>query len=208
MQVKHYSQKGEELGTVELPAGVFEQPVHEHAIWEAVRCYLANQRHGTASVKNRSEVSGGGRKPWRQKGTGRARQGSIRSPIWRHGARAFGPKPRDYGYEIPRKVRSLALRSALSARAADQVIAVIDGFEIEAPRTREVAALIRKIGLSGKRCLLVLGDHKPVTYKSARNIPRVKTVVVRELNPYSVMQSEAILFEMDGLAKIGEVVRA
>ena len=207
MNAKHFSAKGDERGTVELPEEVFGQPVHEHSIWEAVRCYLANQRQGTASVKTRAEVSGGGRKPWRQKGTGRARQGSNRSPVWRHGGRAFGPRPRSYNYALPKKVRSLALRSALSARAADSAITVVDVLEFTAPRTKDLAALIAKIGAGEKRCLLVLGEHRPNAYLSGRNIPQLQTIPVRELNPYMVMQSDTIVFEMDGLEKIREVVR-
>ena len=207
MNAKHYSAEGVEQGTVELPEEVFGQPVHEHSIWEAVRCYLANQRHGTASVKTRAQVSGGGKKPWRQKGTGRARAGSNRSPIWRHGGRAFGPRPRDYSYEIPRKVRALALRSALSARAADEAVSVVDALEYSAPATKNLAGMLKKIGLDGKSCLLVLGEHRPNTYLSGRNIPRLTTIPLRELNPYVVMQSEVILFEAPGLSKIREVVR-
>jgi len=207
MNAKHFSAKGDERGTVELPEEVFGQPVHEHAIWEAVRCYLANQRQGTASVKTRAQVSGGGKKPWRQKGTGRARQGSNRSPLWRHGGRAFGPRPRSYNYTLPKKVRSLALRSALSARALDSAITVVDALEFSAPRTKDLAGLLKKLGAGEKRCLLVLGDHRPNAYLSGRNIPKLQTIPVRELNPYMVMQSDTIVFEVDGLEKIREVVR-
>jgi large subunit ribosomal protein L4 len=207
MNAKHFSAKGDERGTVELPEEVFGQPVHEHAIWEAVRCYLANQRQGTASVKTRAQVSGGGKKPWRQKGTGRARQGSNRSPLWRHGGRAFGPRPRSYNYTLPKKVRSLALRSALSARAADLAVSVVDVLDFTAPRTKDLAGLLKKIGAGEKRCLLVLGDHRPNAYLSGRNIPKLQTIPVRELNPYMVMQSDTIVFEVDGLEKIREVVR-
>jgi large subunit ribosomal protein L4 len=207
MNVKHFSAKGDERGTVELPEEVFGQPVHEHAIWEAVRCYLANQRQGTASVKTRAQVSGGGKKPWRQKGTGRARQGSNRSPLWRHGGRAFGPRPRSYNFTLPKKVRSLALRSALSARAADLAVSVVDVLDFTAPRTKDLAGLLKKIGAGEKRCLLVLGDHRPNAYLSGRNIPKLQTIPVRELNPYMVMQSDTIVFEVDGLEKIREVVR-
>jgi large subunit ribosomal protein L4 len=207
MNAKHFSAKGDERGTVELPEEVFGQPVHEHAIWEAVRCYLANQRQGTASVKTRAQVSGGGRKPWRQKGTGRARQGSNRSPLWRHGGRAFGPRPRSYNYTLPKKVRSLALRSALSARALDSAVSVVDVLDFAAPRTKDLAGLLKRIGAGEKRCLLVLGDHRPNAYLSGRNIPKLQTIPVRELNPYMVMQSDTIVFEVDGLEKIREVVR-
>ena len=207
MKAKHFTAKGDERGTVELPEEVFGQPVHEHAIWEAVRCYLANQRQGTASVKTRAQVSGGGKKPWRQKGTGRTRQGSNRSPLWRHGGRAFGPRPRSYNYTLPKKVRSLALRSALSARALDSAVSVVDVLDFAAPRTKDLAGLLKRIGAGEKRCLLVLGDHRPNAYLSGRNIPKLQTIPVRELNPYMVMQSDTIVFEVDGLEKIREVVR-
>jgi len=203
----HYSAKGEQLGEVELPGRIFDQPVHEHAIWEAVRAYLANQRLGTAKVKTRAEVSGGGRKPWRQKGTGRARRGTIRAPLHVGGGRAFGPRPRDYGYQVPKKVKSLALRSALSARARDNQIFVIDPIELEAPRTREVASLLGAIGVVGKKCLLVLGDHSVVTYRSSRNIKHLKTMTINDLNTYAVMQSEALVIDKSGLDKIEEVLR-
>ncbi len=208
MIAKHYNAQGKERGTVELPEAVFGQPVRTHAIWEAVRSFLANQRQGTASVKNRAAVSGGGKKPWRQKGTGRARAGSNRSPLWRHGGRAFGPRPRDYSFYVPRKIKALALRSALSARAADEAIRVVDSLNYEVPRTREVAGLLDTMGLGGRSCLLVLADHKPNTFMSARNIPRLRTVAVRELNPYYVMESDVIVLEVDGLDKIGEVAKA
>jgi large subunit ribosomal protein L4 len=203
----HYSAQGEEIGQVELPARIFEAPIREHAIWEVVRAYRANQRLGTAKVKTRAEVRGGGRKPYRQKGTGRARRGTIRSPIARGGGRAFGPKPRSYRIDLPRKVRASALRSALSARARDAEVRVIDRLEFEAPRTRDMASILGRIGLGERRCLLVLGDHDRNAYLSSRNIPNLETITLRDLNTYAVMRSETVLFEGAGLEQIEEVLR-
>ncbi len=203
----HYSAQGDELGQVDLPERIFEAPIRAHAIWEAVRAYRANQRQGTAKVKTRAEVSGGGRKPYRQKGTGRARRGTIRSPINRGGGRAFGPRPRSYTILLPKKVKALALRSALSARASEQEVRVIDKLGFAAPRTHDLAAVLGKIGLAGRKCLLVLDDYDANTYLSSRNIPNLDTISLRDLNTYAVMRSETVLFESDGLARIEEVLR-
>jgi len=203
----HYSAQGDELGQVDLPERIFEAPIRAHAVWEAVRAYRANQRQRTAKVKTRAEVSGGGRKPWRQKGTGRARRGTIRSPINRGGGRAFGPKPRSYNIQLPKKIRALALRSALTARARDHEVRVIDKLGFAAPRTREMAELLGKIGLDGRKCLLVLDEYDANTYLSSRNIPNLDTISLRDLNTYAVMRSEAVLFESEGLARIEEVLR-
>jgi large subunit ribosomal protein L4 len=203
----HYNAQGEEIGQVELPDRIFGAPTNTHAIWEVVRAYLANQRQGTSKVKSRVEVSGTGRKPYRQKGTGRARRGTMRAPLHRGGGRAFGPKPRDYGMRVPKKVRALALRSALSARARDNQICVIDKIELDEPKTREVASMLARIGAGDARCLLVLGDSDVNTYKSSRNLPRVETIAVNELHTYAVMQSDKVLFETGGLEKIEEVLR-
>jgi large subunit ribosomal protein L4 len=203
----HYSVTGDEKGQVELPARIFDAPVHTHAIWEVVRSYLANQRQGTSKVKNRSDVSGGGAKPWRQKGTGRARRGTLRSPLNRGGGRAFGPKPRKYTYQVPKKVKSLALRSALSARASDNQVRIVDALALTEPKTRDLASMLSRIGIAGSRCLLVLGEHRPITYLSSRNIARLETITIHELNTYAVMQAETVLFESEGIDKIEEVLR-
>jgi len=203
----HYSAQGDELGQVDLPEHVFEAPIRTHTIWEAVRAYQANQRQGTSKVKSRAEVSGGGRKPWRQKGTGRARRGTIRSPLNRGGGRAFGPKPRSYTITLPKKVRSAALRGALSARARDNEVRVIDRLGFGAPRTHDMASLLGKIGLTERKCLLVLGDYDENAFLSSRNIPNLCTISLRDLNTYVVMRSETVLFESEGLAQIEEVLR-
>src|SRR5881409_1361212 len=139
--VKVYGMDGSAKGSAELPDELFAQPVHEHLLWLAVKRHLGNQRQGTAKVKAKGEVSGGGRKPWRQKGTGRARAGSNTSPLWPGGGRAFGPKPRDYRTELPRKQRRAALAAALSQKAADQAVAVIESLALAAPQTKQVAAI-------------------------------------------------------------------
>ncbi len=201
---KLFTESGEEKGTVDLPQGAFGAEPNTHVMWEAVRNYLANQRQGTASVKSRGEVRGGGRKPWRQKGTGRARVGTIRSPLWVGGARAFGPKPRDYGYKLPKKVRRLALRSALSAKAKADEILVVSDFKIPEPKTREVAKVLKNLGVEGERCLLVVPEHDPDLARASRNIPNLRTVESRLLNTYEVLHAERIVIMESALAKIEE----
>ena len=156
MNAKIYGLDGKETGTATLPDELFAQQVHEHLLWLSVKRHLGNQRQGTAKVKTRGEVSGGGRKPWRQKGTGRARSGSNTSPLWPGGGRAFGPKPRDYRTDMPKAQRRRALSSALSLKAGENAVSVIESLSFDAPKTREMAALLGRIGLADKRTLLVL----------------------------------------------------
>jgi large subunit ribosomal protein L4 len=200
-----HDMQGEQLGDIELNPSVFGVDVNHHLLHEAVTMYLANQRVGTASTKTRSEVRGGGRKPWRQKGTGRARAGSIRSPIWAGGGITFGPKPRDYSYSIPIKARRQALRSALSAKAAENRIAVIDELSFEEPKTRRFAALLEAFN-SPQSTLVVLGEVDENTIKSARNIPNVTTMVAKDLNAYQVLRHDELLITEEGLARLEEVL--
>ena len=205
MNAKLYGLDGTEKGTTALPDELFAQPVHEHLMWLAVKRHLGNQRQGTALVKTRSYVSGGGKKPFKQKGTGRARQGSNTSPLMPGGGRAFGPRPRDYRTELPRKQRRAALVSALSLKATENAVSVVESLALEAPRTATVAGLLRSMGLDGKRTLLVVDQQNPVVWKSVRNIDRLETTLAHQLNAYDLLNAEALVLTQDGLARVKEV---
>jgi large subunit ribosomal protein L4 len=182
--------------------------VHETAMWQAVKAYLANQRQATASVKTRSEVSGGSKKPWRQKGTGRARQGSIRAAHWRGGGSVFGPRPgRNYHEKLTRAVRQLARRSALNARAREDGVVLVDVFDLEVPKTRAVVQLLETTGLSGN--VLVLTDgNRPVVHRSARNLPGVQVRPFGEESTYDVLWSDSVIIEASALDRVQEAAHA
>lgn len=197
--------KGNETGKVELKESVFEAPIRPVVMREAATAYLANQRQGTASTKTRAFVSGGGRKPWRQKGTGRARQGSIRSPQWRHGGIAFGPTPRDHSVDMPRQKRRVALRSALSSIASEGRLSVVDGFGLgETPKTKDVIAFLKALGLEGKKVLLVTDAPDGILMRSARNVPGVQVSVVNNLNIYDLLVYDQLVATRPALEKIQE----
>ncbi len=196
---------GSEKGQAVLPDELFAQPVHEHLLWLSVKRHLGNQRQGTAKVKGRGEVSGGGRKPWRQKGTGRARAGSNTSPLWPGGGRAFGPEPRDYRTELPKKQRRMALAAALSQKANENAVMVLESLSFDAPRTRAMAGVLDSLGLSSKRTLLVLEKADANVVKSCRNLPNLRTTLAHQLNPYELMDSEALLLTAAGLERVREV---
>ena len=202
---KVYSSAGDSTAQVTLPAELFDAEVHVHAMYEAVKCYNANQRQGTAAVKSRSTMSGGGRKPWKQKGTGRARAGTNTSPIWVGGGRAFGPQPRDYSYQIPRKVRRLALTSALSARAAEGQVYVVESLSLAVPKTKDVASLIAKLGLTGKKTLLVTDSIDANVFRSTRNIPTVRACPAHTINAHDLIDADALVLTSKGLARLTEV---
>jgi large subunit ribosomal protein L4 len=199
-----YTAAGEKKGERDLPETLFDGVVHETAMWQAVKAYLSNQRQATASVKTRSEVSGGNKKPWRQKGTGRARQGSIRAAHWRGGGSVFGPRVgRNYREKLPRAVRQLARRSALNARAQENGVVLVDVFDLEAPKTRTVVQLLETTGLSGN--VLVLTDgNRPVVYKSARNLPGVQVRPFGEESTYDVLWSDSVIIEAGALDRVQE----
>ena len=205
MNAKLYGPDGTEKGMTALPDELFAQPVHEHLIWLAVKRHLGNQRQGTASVKNRAAVSGGGRKPFKQKGTGRARQGSNTSPLMPGGGRAFGPHPRDYRTEMPRKQRRAALISALSLKAGESVVAVLEKISVDGPKTSQIAGMLRKMGVYGKRTLLVVDQQNEAVWKSVRNIDRLNTTLAHQLNTYDLVNAEAVVLTQDGLAMVKEV---
>ena len=198
-------QTGTATGSVELPAEVFEAPVHTAVMHQALLRQLANARQGTHDTRTRTEVRGGGRKPYKQKGTGRARQGSIRAPQFRGGGVVFGPTPRDYDQGMPRKQRRLALRSALSALAAEGRITVLDAFTLEAPRTRAVAELLAAVN-AGNRVLLVLGSHNEVLERSARNLPEVRVILAGNLNVRDLLAGDTVVATRDAIDHITEVL--
>jgi large subunit ribosomal protein L4 len=205
MDAKLYGSDGAEKGTTALPDALFAQQVHEHLLWLSIKRYLGNQRQGTAAVKNKALVSGGGKKPFRQKGTGRARQGSNTSPLMPGGGRAFGPRPRDYRTEMPRQQRRAALVSALSAKAADQAVSVVELPAMDAPKAARMASLLKAMGLGDKRTLLVLGSADEAVVKSCRNLRNLHTTLAHQINPYELLDCEAVLLTPDALSLVQEV---
>ena len=188
---------------VALHPDVFGARVNEHLLYEAVKQYRAGGRRGTHMTKNRALVSGSGRKPWRQKGTGRARVGETRNPLWRHGGTVFGPVPRDYSYSVPKKTRAAALRSALSQRVKDGGLKVVDRFQVEATKTKALVALLGRWGALGKTLLV---DHRPADalVLSGRNIPGLKIVDPTQVNVYDVLDCKTLLVSQEALAKLEE----
>ncbi|MGA2532868.1 MAG: 50S ribosomal protein L4 [Candidatus Aminicenantales bacterium] len=192
-----FDQAGNPANEMELADSVFAYPDKGHLVYEAVVNYRANQRQGTAATKTRAEVSGGGRKPWRQKGTGRARAGSTRSPLWRKGGTTFGPQPRDYSYELPKKARRNALRSVLSRKLTDSLILVLREIEIKEPKTKEAAALLKAFHINS--ALLVDSHENTNLFLSVRNLPKIKAVDVRTLNVYDVLNYKWLVFSQRAL---------
>lgn len=191
---------------VDLPKSVFGAEPNDHAIWQAVTTQLANSRQGTAMTKNRSRVSGGGKKPWRQKGRGTARVGSIRSPLWVGGGRAFGPQPRDYSKSLNKKVKRLARISALSYKAREQKIQCIEDFNLESPKTKQMAGILKGLGLERIKTLLVLGEGNRTVWLSGRNIQHLTVREVSSISTYDIMNAEMLLIQKSALAKIKEVL--
>ena len=196
MKAKAYSADGQERSrSVELPEALFDGTVHEGVLHQVIKARRANQRQGTASTRKYATISGGGRKPWRQKGTGRARQGTIRSPLWRGGVVTFGPQPRDYGTRVPRQLNRLAIQSALNARALEGQLLVVEPLELEAPRTRSVSALLAGMGIDGRRVLILTDGLKRVLYLSARNIPGVEVAPWGEASAYDLLRADVLVVE-------------
>ncbi len=199
-----YNMAGEQVGEYELSEAVFGIEPNEAVLHAAVKNYLANQRQGTQSALTKGEVSYSTKKPWRQKGTGRARAGYKGSPVWTHGGVAFAPKPRDYSYRLNKKVKRLALKSALSAKAQESGIIVIDGLKMDEPKTKTIKTLLDKVGATGKT-LVVTGEGSEAVVKSARNIPGVYTAAATLINPYVVLNNACIVVDKVALEKIEEV---
>lgn len=196
--------KGSEVEKIELSAEVFGIEPNVPAMHIMVKNYLANQRQGTQSALTRAEVSGGGKKPWRQKGTGRARQGSTRAPQWTHGGIVFAPKPRSYGFSVNRKVKRLAMKSALSSKVQDSQIIVLDALDMNEYKTKTIAEMLKAVG-SEKKTLLVLPEVNEKVIASCRNIPGVKTAQVNTLNVYDILNADKFIVVKDAVAKIEEV---
>lgn len=205
-RVAVYNMEGEQVGDIELKDEIFGVPVNEGLIHQAVVRYLANQRQGTVKTKTRGEVSGGGRKPWRQKGTGRARHGSIRSPIWVGGGTVFGPQPRDYRQRMPKKARRAALRSALSGKVAAGELVVLDSLALAEPKTRRMAEVLENLNARGSSALFVTPEADRNVVLSVRNLPGVAAARAGDLNVYEVLVHEKVFVTKDAVAKIEEVL--
>ena len=204
MNVKVYDMAGKETGTMELNDNIFAIPVNVVVLHEAVKQYLANQRQGTQSTLTRTEVRGGGKKPWRQKGTGRARQGSIRAPQWTHGGVAIGPKPRCYRISMNKKAKRLAMKSAFSAKAAENNLIVLDSLKFDAPKTKQMVAVLKALGVEEKALIVLPGPDKNVV-NSARNIAGVKTLYVNTLNVYDIIKHDKFILTKEAVNKVEEV---
>ncbi len=203
--VSVYSMSGRKTSTMELSDAVFGITPNEAVLHSAVINYLANQRQGTQSTKTRTEVSGGGKKPWRQKGTGHARQGSTRAPQWTHGGIALGPKPRSYRYALPKKVRRLALQSAFSAKVAAGEMLVLSKLTVDEIKTKTIVTMLTALKANDQKVLLVLPEKDEKVILSARNIPGVKTALVNTLNVYDVLNCDKFIVVKDAVAQIEEV---
>ena len=195
---------GKEVGSIDLSEAVFGIEPNKSVMLHMVKNYLANQRQGTQSALTRAEVSGGGKKPWRQKGTGHARQGSTRAPQWTHGGIVFAPKPRDYSYTVNKKVRRLAMKSAFSAKVAGNEMVVIDAITMDEYKTKTIAAMLKAVGAE-KKALIVLPEANEKVIASAANIPGVKTAQVNTLNVYDILNADMFIVAKDAVAKIEEV---
>ncbi len=203
-KVSVFDMTGKQLADTELSDAVFGITPNKEVMHAMVVNYLANQRQGTQSTLTRTEVSGGGRKPWRQKGTGHARQGSIRAPQWIHGGIALGPKPRDYRYSLNKKVRRLAMKSALSTKVIDNNIVVLEAIKLEEFKTKTVVNMLKALNVEGK-ALIVMPEVDTKVIKSAANIPGVKTTLVNTLNVYDILNYDKFIVVKDAVAKIEEV---
>lgn len=204
-KVALYNQTGSQVGEIELSEGVFGIEPNSHVLFDAIIMQRASRRQGTHKVKNRSEVRGGGRKPWRQKGTGRARQGSIRSPQWRGGGIVFGPQPRSYSFKLPKKVRRLAIKSALSTKVLDNDVVVLENLTIEAPKTKDMVQVLNALSLNNK-VLIVTANADQTVELSARNIPGVTVIDANGVNVLDVMSHDKMVITKEAAEKVGEVL--
>ena len=202
--IKLFNMKGEAVGEIALSDALFAAEVNKSALHTTVTAYLANQRQGTQSALTRSEVSGGGKKPWRQKGTGRARQGSIRSPQWTHGGIVFAPKPRDYGFKVNKKIRLAAIKSALTEKVNANSIYVIDDIAVAEYKTKTIVEMLKNLGVNGKAIIVTAAADEKVV-RSANNIAGVVTSTATSLNTYELLNHEALVISKDAVAKLEEV---
>ncbi|PRX26206.1 LSU ribosomal protein L4P [Orenia metallireducens] len=201
-----YNIDGQKSGNLDLRDEVFSVEVNEHVLHEAVVAQLAAKRVGSAKTKTRGEVAGGGRKPWRQKGTGRARHGSIRSPLWVGGGTTFGPQPRKYNKKLPKKVKKLAVKSALTLKVEEGNLVVIDNFNFAAPKTKEMVSVLKSFDAADSKVLIVLSEKNDNVYKSARNLPGVRVVTPTKVTVYDVLNSNKVIMTKDAVAKVEEVL--
>ncbi len=198
------NQTGQKVSERTLKEEVFSGEIKPHLIHEVVKMQLANRRAGTAATKNRSAVRGGGKKPWRQKGTGRARVGTIRSPLWRGGGVVFGPMPRDYSYKVPKKVRKGALRSAVLLKAQEEKLLIVDKLELKEAKTREFVQMMRDLSI--QEALIVIPERDEVLERASRNVPRIKVLVVEGLNVYDIMRYDTLVMTQPALEKLEGVL--
>jgi large subunit ribosomal protein L4 len=199
IEAKAYTAKGTSRDSVALPGELFDGTVHMPSMHQAVKAFLANQRQGTAATKIRKFVTGGNQKPWKQKGTGRARQGSIRAPHWVGGGTIFGPIPRSYAQYVPRQVRALARKSALNTRARENAIVVIDSFEFDSPKTKNMTALLGRLGTEDKKVLVLTNGVKPNVFLSGRNLPNVHVMPYSDVSTYHILWSDVVVIEEGAL---------
>lgn len=202
MEIAVYNKLADKIESLNLDDKKFAGPVRKSLLRDAVLMYEANKRQGDACTKTKGEVAGGGKKPWVQKHTGRARVGSIRSPLWRGGGAVFGPKPRDYSYSMPKKAKRQALFSALISRIRDNELVVIGDFEIETPKTKKMVEILKAFHVNAGSCLIVVPKEDEVIWKSARNIPHVKVMKSSELNAYELLKPKKVLITKDALKNI------
>ena len=196
MELDVYKKDGTPTGQrVTLSPSIFEITPNDHAMYQAVRAYRANQRQGTHKTKTYGEVSGSGKKLWKQKHTGRARIGAVRSPLWKGGGTIFGPQPRDYSMKLPRQVKQLARKSVLSQKAKDGSIKVVEDFTIATPKTKEIVTVLKGLGLAGKKVLLLVPKNEPAIAKSGRNIPGVNVIEAAKASTYEMLNNNVILFQ-------------
>lgn len=203
-KIQMLNMEGESIQEVELKDDIFDIEVNEHAVYLVVKNILANRRQGTQSAKTRAEVRGGGRKPWRQKGTGRARQGSIRSPQWKGGGVVFAPKPRDYSYTTPKKVRRLALKSVLTEKVREKELILVDDLKLKEAKTKEMAQALKAFK-ADKKALVLIGEGKEDIARAGKNIPGVKVLSVKSINVYDLLKYNSLILDQDALKTIQEV---
>ncbi|MDI3328234.1 MAG: 50S ribosomal protein L4 [Alicyclobacillaceae bacterium] len=203
-KVAVYNTAGEQVGEIELSERVFGAPVNSAVLHQAVVAQLANARQGTHATKNRAKVRGGGRKPWRQKGTGRARQGSIRAPQWVGGGTVFGPQPRDYSIRLPKKIRRLAIRGALTSKVQEGTLIVLEDLQLEAPKTKEMVRILANLKVPGKALVVGEGQNQTV-YLSSRNIPGVKYLPATDINVVDLLHHDHLVVTKNAVARIEEV---
>lgn len=197
------SKSGEKI---ELSEKIFAIEPNDHAIYLDVKAYLANQRQGTHKAKERGEVRGGGKKPWKQKGRGGARAGTIRSPLWVGGGTIFGPRPRDYRQDLPKKVKQLARKSALSYKVKDEQLIVVEDFTFDKPKTKDFVNVLNSLKLSGKKVLLLTGDYKPEVYKSGRNIPKVQILEAANATTYDLLNNQVLVMQKSAVNVIENIL--